>query len=869
MRNIMGISVYGRAMSNWKPKLNCGLNLASMLPMIIFPNNRLSKTNALVIGFIACLLASMSLTVRAAQPSLDQLLTTEDARHLFSRTGFGYSLAQHDQAGGLTRREAIDLVMQGFATNPSVAMPAWVTADAPFHWARRDMNRTQRVRFERDRDQELGQLRQWWISEMLQSPSPQTERLVLFWHDLMATSYHGVNYQSLAMAKQNAMFRQHGLGNFGDLLKALIRDPAMLNYLDNENSRKQSPNENLARELLERFSMGEGNYTEKTVKEAARALTGYSVSHDYNLSFRFETWKHDTGDKELFGQTGKFNGDDLVDLILKQPASAEFIAGRFWHLLVSDSQPTQADIAPLVEELRSNQFDLATLYQSILMSEAFWQTDNRIARVKSPIILQVAAARSLEYPKLRWQTIPVTSASIGMSIFAPPNVSGWHEGTAYTTAGRLKQRNNVIDMLLGLKASGDASNASMVANEMQSLMGDSMMKASGITLTMAAEDYHGPVKYRVELRRGDDALWESADRIWMHGHDTLQFGRVNDMSNMPWQHTSVTPPIEHIERADKVRVYFLNDTAGRNGDRNLYVRGVSLKDNYFVGSSGTQQSTCVPKNSADAGNLYCNGYVDIPINIVALSENINTSNPYQVGNVRVRWGNVGKGSGKNRSRLELTLETVKAPDQQWRNIGIAMYSNSAEHADLRIDTYSCWPDCFVSTDECLWLDEIDGVTQTWVFPLDDEHQCHYQSLDDKERRLVDAIWMSLPEFIDHAAIAEKDRRYAKVLALWKQRIQTQQGNLNESRYAKANNRFVFNSALLRKVQPPAIVQAPEVLITAMDQLQSQLKLRGISVFDLLLPGVNVSAFPQLDASLQQPLVQQLRAYSHHAVSQLY
>ena len=821
----------------------------------------------IVIGLLASLLSTMPLAARAAEHSLDQTLTTEDARHLFSRTGFGYSFAQHDQSSGLTRREAIALVMQGFTVEPAVAMPAWVAADAPYHWSARDMNRAQRVRFERNRDQEMAQLRQWWISEMLQTPSPQTERLVLFWHDLMATSYHGVNYQSLAMAKQNAMFRTHSLGNFGDLLKALIRDPAMLNYLDNENSRKQSPNENLARELLERFTMGEGNYTEQTVKEAARALTGYSVSHDYNLSFRFETWKHDRGEKQLFGQTGKFNGDDLIDLILSQAATAEFVAGKFWNLLITDKQASKSDLAPLAEQLLTNQYDLAKLYQSILMSDAFWQIDNRIARVKSPIVLQVALARSLEYPKQHWQTIPITSASIGMSLFAPPNVSGWHEGTAYTTAGRLKQRNNVIEMLLGLKAPNG------MQPQMQPEMGANMMIAKGITITMAAENYYGPVKYRVELHRGEQMLWKSADLTWLHGHDTLQFGRVNDMSNMPWQQTMVTPSDEQIERADKLRLYFLNDKAGQDGDRNLYVRGVAISDNYFVASDGTQQSRCIPKNSADAGNLYCNGYVDIPVNTVAKPDNSELDKPYQVGNVRVRWGNVGKGGRKNRSRLELTLEAVRARDQQWRNIGIAMHTNSVNHAEMRMDTYSCWPDCFIdnnaNTDDCLWLDKLDGVTQTWVFPLDNEHRCHYQILNDEEKRLVDAIWMSLPDFIDHAAESEKDRRYSDVLARWKQHIHSQQGRLNASRYAQANNRFVINPALLAKDQPPTVVQAPAALITSKDQLQSQLALRGLSVFDLLLPGVGVDKFPLLDVSVQQPLAEQLRAYSRHAVSQLY
>jgi len=801
-----------------------------------------------------------------AQSSLEQPLTREDARHLYSRTGFGYSLAQHDQAQGLTRAEAIALVMNGFATAPSTPMPQWVNADAPMFWTRRDMSGVQRNQFRSQRDHELLQLTRWWHREMVATPSPQTERIVMFWHDLMPTSYHGINRQSVAMANQNAMFRQYGLGSFGDLLKALIRDPAMLNYLDNISSKKQSPNENLARELLERFSMGEGSYTEQTVKEAARALTGYSVSDDYNLSFRFEGWKHDTGVKTLFGKTGQFNGDDLIDLILEQPATARFIASKFWNLLVSDEAPPPEAVKALAGELRSNHYDLAQLYQSILETEAFWDASNRIARVKSPITYQIGLARSLEYAKHHWKSFPVMTSVLGMRLFSPPNVSGWDEGAAFTTAGRLKKRKKIIAQLLSAKKNLNTDNKK--PSMMQNMMGDG---ASRFSVTMAAENYKGPAAYRIELFDGDESLWQSKEAQWEHGHNTQAFGRIVDQANMPWYEAPLDPDVAVLERATHVRVHFLNDAAADDGDRNLYVRGVTINGDWYLASNGTQQSGCVPRDAADAGNLYCNGYVDVPVNTQSLVVGVASSEPYRVGGARVRWGtinNKAKYGANKKSRLELSLESVKAEDKQWRNIKIALHADKQGDIDFRIDSYSCWPECFTTVDDCLWLDKIDGVTRTWVFPLSNQHQCHYNSLSAQEQRLVDAIWISLPSFIKTAAATEKDRRYKPVLQHWAELVRQRKNEFASSRYSQSQFRFAIDPTKHAAKAPPSL-PAPEIVIDGPEQLQQQLRLRDISVYDLLLPGVAIELFPQLSDAQALPITEQLAIYSQHAVSHLY
>jgi len=310
-----------------------------------------SRVSALLLCFIVFGVWNVQ---AAERPWLSENLSAADARHLLSRTGFDASPEAQLAFSGVTRSEAIDTLMQGFRTEPHLAMPRWTQAPAPQFWAKRDLTVEARRRFDRTRDAELAELRQWWVDEMLTTPSPQTERMVLFWHDHFATAYQGVNRQSISMARQNQTFRELGMGDFRTLLQAMIRDPALLNYLDNNSNQRAKPNENFARELLELFTLGEGAYDEFTVREAARALTGYSFSQVQNLSFQFQQANHDSNEKNLFGTTGQLNGDDLINLLLQQPALDKHIATRFWHWLVSDQKPTSVELSFLAQSFRQS-----------------------------------------------------------------------------------------------------------------------------------------------------------------------------------------------------------------------------------------------------------------------------------------------------------------------------------------------------------------------------------------------------------------------------------------------------------------------------------------------------------------------------------
>ena len=236
----------------------------------------------------------------------------------------------------MTRSKAVSYIINEIKTESWLPLPKFLDGSNPPYWIVGDLNSEEEQSFRVARDREMNEYRLWWIKEMIETPSPQTERLVLFWHNHFVSSYSAINEQSTSIARQNIMFRELGSGNFKMLTKSVIKDPAMLNYLDNEFSEKGKPNENLSRELMELFVLGEGNYSEKTVREGARALTGYSVNKIRNTSFFFDGWRHDNGVKNIFDRSGDFNGDQFVDILFEQANASEFLTRKFWRNFVSE-----------------------------------------------------------------------------------------------------------------------------------------------------------------------------------------------------------------------------------------------------------------------------------------------------------------------------------------------------------------------------------------------------------------------------------------------------------------------------------------------------------------------------------------------------
>src|SRR5258706_476207 len=282
----------------------------------------------------------------------------------------------------LERAAAVDRVLAGARREAGLKPPAFVDAAFVRFVPLNTLSDEDRQREVRRRLDEAFAIREWWLREMLGTPSPITERMTLFWHGHFATSLQKV-YSAKLMYGQNALLRSESLGNFATLLHGIARDPAMLIYLDNARSRREAPNENFAREAMELFTLGEGRYTERDVKEAARAFTGWSLERDTATFVRRAAW-HDGSPKTVLGQTGRFDGKDILDILLARPETAEFIATKLWKELVSPT-PDAKEVKRLAGVFRDARYEVKPLVRALLLSDSFWSKGNRRALVKSPV----------------------------------------------------------------------------------------------------------------------------------------------------------------------------------------------------------------------------------------------------------------------------------------------------------------------------------------------------------------------------------------------------------------------------------------------------------------------------------------------------
>ncbi len=283
-------------------------------------------------------------------------------------------------------------------------------------------------------------LKAWWFYRMMFGPDPLGERLTLMWHDHFATSNLKVDNLA-AMKRQNDLFRTNARARFGTLLEAAVHDPALLVWLDAPANRKGHPNENLARELMELFSLGIGHYTETDIKESARALTGWTA--DDNV-FRFVASRHDTGEKSIFGRKGTWGGDDLVRILLEQPAAAERVATRLCRTFLGENVADQKAITALAEGLREHQLDVAFGMSTLLRSQLFFSNPNLDSRVLGPVEFVLGPIRAFELldPPASTLVLADWAARLGQDLFYPPNVGGWPGGRSWLSTRALIGRAN-------------------------------------------------------------------------------------------------------------------------------------------------------------------------------------------------------------------------------------------------------------------------------------------------------------------------------------------------------------------------------------------------------------------------------------------
>lgn len=382
------------------------------------------------------------------------------AAHLLNRAGFGGPPAEIEKLAALGLEQAVSHLVDYEAIADSTPDPVWAKPD-PEREQRLRAARTaapeERQKLQRQEQQtqrqRLIELRGWWLQRMASGPRPLQEKMVLFWHGHFATSMEKVR-DAYLMWRQNELFRRLATKNWRDLLVEVGKDPAMLLWLDQAQSRKEHPNENFAREVMELFALGEGHYTEKDIAEGARALTGWSYDR---LTQRFveRPFLHDQGQKTVFGHQGEFDGEDFLELIANQPQTARFITAKLWNYFAGE-EPSDTLGSALAETFRKEGSNFKPLLRTIFLSREFYAPALIRNQVKSPVQWLVGSVRVLE----RELPPPFVSfgltRNLGQDLFAPPNVKGWDGGLSWITTSTLLARYNEAATLVQGDLSGVA-----------------------------------------------------------------------------------------------------------------------------------------------------------------------------------------------------------------------------------------------------------------------------------------------------------------------------------------------------------------------------------------------------------------------------
>jgi uncharacterized protein (DUF1800 family) len=379
------------------------------------------------------------------------------AAHLLGRAGFGGTPLEIERLGALGLAGAVSFLVDFEKTPDPATDPSWAKPDperakrlAALRQAPEEERREMQKQEQQSQRERMMELRGWWLQRMAKGPRPLQEKLTLFWHGHFATSVEKVR-DAYYMWRQNELFRRMAAGNWTQLLVEVAKDPAMLIWLDQAQSRKEHPNENFAREVMELFALGEGHYTEKDIAEAARALTGWSLDRDAQKFF-YRPGAHDSGIKTFLGRIGALEGEDVIEQIVAQPQAAVFITAKLWNFFAGEP-PSPALNAALAAEFRAAGNNFKPLLRTMFLSEEFYDASIIRHQIKSPVQWLVGSIRMLECelpPPLASNSL---LRSLGQDLFAPPNVKGWDGGVAWITTNTLLMRYNEAATL----AQGDSS----------------------------------------------------------------------------------------------------------------------------------------------------------------------------------------------------------------------------------------------------------------------------------------------------------------------------------------------------------------------------------------------------------------------------
>lgn len=368
------------------------------------------------------------------------------ARHLLNRAGFGVPPAAVARLAAMTPDDAVASFVDYERFPANIKEPDWLSPPADFREMRQmmqglgeDERRNLRNQMQRTEREAMNRLQMWWLDRICHTERPLEEKLTLFWHGHFATSAEKVREPGYNYGL-NQTLRKHASGDFRTLVLEVGKSPAMLRYLDNVQNRRGKPNENWARELMELFTLGIGNYTEQDIKEAARAFTGWTIR---NGAFAFDGRQHDTGSKTVLGRTGAFDGEDIVDILLAQPVCAEFLSRKLWTYFAYEN-PEPEIVKGLASTLRDGGYELKPLLRRIFSSEAFYSARARSSQIKSPAQLVAGLQVQLDVPLTeRPPVAALAMRAMGQSLYYPPNVKGWDGGRAWINTNTFLVRCNL------------------------------------------------------------------------------------------------------------------------------------------------------------------------------------------------------------------------------------------------------------------------------------------------------------------------------------------------------------------------------------------------------------------------------------------
>lgn len=373
------------------------------------------------------------------------LTNQQKNQHLLWRAAFGPMAENVNQLGPVSQEDLYEILQKTSSKRPEPLQVANGSFDGLAKGLgdlgkMQKLTKDQKKQLRKRSADDIRNLNLKWLSEMINSEAQLREKMSLFWHGHFACRVINIYFQQQLLN----IIRENALGNFGDLLREVSKSPAMLSFLNNQQNKKQHPNENFAREVMELFTMGRGNYTETDVKEGARAYTGWG----FNLrgEFVFRPFLHDNGDKIFLGKTGNFDGDNVIDIILEQKATAKFITKKIYKYFVNENVDDEK-IAFLADRFYQNNYDLKKLMNDIFLSEWFYDEKNVGTRIKSPVELIAGIRRLIPMELQRPEMQLLFQRVLGQVLFYPPNVAGWPGGKNWIDSSALMFRMRLPQIL--------------------------------------------------------------------------------------------------------------------------------------------------------------------------------------------------------------------------------------------------------------------------------------------------------------------------------------------------------------------------------------------------------------------------------------